>query len=269
MKPFSSLPGRILLADDDLLFRDSLGQRLRHAGYECVCAENANDALQKMEAAEFDVLISDIFMPGNTGLEMVERIAQIAPGLPVILITGNPSTETAIKSVKLAVIGYLLKPPPWDELLGLIDKAIAQHWCYNRIVQARQRWGEWLNRLHDMEVRWRQNPITGDRSDDSPDIQNQYLQLMVDGLRQQLEDLQLLTKHQGDALAHASINEPLLIDAIRQTIEVLELTRHNFKSKRLGALRRDLEVLLRHLGEDIEADKKTEDNSKVLPASAD
>lgn len=116
--------GKILLADDDEQFRQGLAALLRREGYDCQCAVDASQALALLRASEFDALLSDIYMPGNAGLELIEGVPQITAGLPVILMTGRPSVETAVKSMKFCVAGYLVKPPELKELLPLLDKAI-------------------------------------------------------------------------------------------------------------------------------------------------
>src|SRR5438105_4070113 len=103
--------GRILLADDDELLRDGLSSQLVRTGYECVCADTGHAALELLRNESFDAVIADIHMPGNSGLEMVEAVPQIVAGLPVILLTGNPTMETATRSVRLPVYAYLVKPP--------------------------------------------------------------------------------------------------------------------------------------------------------------
>ena len=100
--------GRVLFADDDRAAREGLAEMLRRLGYTCECAATAAEALEKLRVAPCEALISDIHMPGNTALELVEAAVQAVPGLPVILLTGRPSVETAARSVRLPVTAYLL-----------------------------------------------------------------------------------------------------------------------------------------------------------------
>ena len=112
--------GRVLFADDDRAARESLAELLRRLGYTCECAATATEALEKLRAAPCEALISDIHMPGNTALELVEAAVQVVPGLPVILLTGRPSVETAARSVRLPVTAYLTKPPDLNRLEALL-----------------------------------------------------------------------------------------------------------------------------------------------------
>lgn len=102
--------GHILLADDEESFLSTTARLLRREGYTCDCAKDASTAIQMLREQEYDVLISDIRMPGNDDLELIREASQIAKGLPVILITGYPTVQTAIQSVGVNVSSYLVKP---------------------------------------------------------------------------------------------------------------------------------------------------------------
>ena len=110
--------GRVLLADDEDLFRDTTADLLRKSGYTVDCASDAAEAARMLAAEHYDVLISDIKMPGNAELELVLKVNELARGLPIILVTGYPAIETAVRAVEHAVVAYLIKPVHMDELLG-------------------------------------------------------------------------------------------------------------------------------------------------------
>ena len=100
---------------------------LRQHGYECEVAPDGSVAADLLRTRTFDLLISDINMPGNRGLEFIESLPQVASGLPVILLTGFPSPQSAARSERLQVIAYLVKPPEPEQLLALVDKAVADY----------------------------------------------------------------------------------------------------------------------------------------------
>lgn len=110
----SEPPGPLLFADDDTAVREGLSELLRRVGFEVVGAASAAEALDCLAAKEFDALVSDIHMPGNSGLELIANVPQIAAGLPVILLTGRPSVETAARSVRLAVTPILRSRRTWS-----------------------------------------------------------------------------------------------------------------------------------------------------------
>ncbi len=108
---------KILIADDDETFLLATTDLLRREGYECYYAPDAKTVIQTLEAVKFDLLISDINMPGNSELELIIKLKEIAEGLPIILITGSPHSDTQIQSLKPPVIACLYKPLDFQELL--------------------------------------------------------------------------------------------------------------------------------------------------------
>ena len=108
--------GRILIADDEETFLHSIADLLRREGYECTCTEDAHSAIQILRENPHDLLVADIKMPGNTELEMFHNLPESAKGMPIVLVTGYPSLRSAIESVNLPVISYLVKPVDAVEL---------------------------------------------------------------------------------------------------------------------------------------------------------
>ena len=98
--------GRILIADDEETFRSSTADLLRRDGYECNCVPDAGEAVKELREGSYDLLIADIHMPGNPELELVREIPVIAEGMPVLLVTGYPSANSAIEAIKLNVTAF-------------------------------------------------------------------------------------------------------------------------------------------------------------------
>lgn len=117
---------RILIADDEPLYLRTTGDLLRKAGYECVCVPDAHDAIDALSRDSFDLVLSDLNMPGNVKLELLEQGRQKWPHVPLIVITGVPSLPTAIESVRLGITDYLLKPVKFDDLLSSVRRALSQ-----------------------------------------------------------------------------------------------------------------------------------------------
>lgn len=117
---------RILIADDEPLYLRTTGQLLQKAGYECECVPDADAALEKLQNEKFDLILSDLNMPGNFKLELLRRGRAQWPHIPLIVITGVPSLPTAIESVRMGIADYLLKPVKYEELLASIDR-VFQH----------------------------------------------------------------------------------------------------------------------------------------------
>jgi len=117
--------GRILIADDEESVLLSTADLLRIEGYECACASDAKMAAHLLRRKKFDLLIADIKMQGNSDLQLIKKLPEIAPRMPVILVTGYPSLSSAVQSTELPVVGYLIKPFEFSELLTIAQDAIA------------------------------------------------------------------------------------------------------------------------------------------------
>ncbi|TWU04683.1 sigma-54-dependent transcriptional regulator [Stieleria varia] len=117
-------PKRILIADDEPLYRDTTAELLRDEGYECICVEDANDAIEILEGHSFDLILSDLNMPGNLKLELLKQGRTKYSHIPMIVVTGVPSVPSAIESVRLGIADYLLKPVKFDEMLSAVERAI-------------------------------------------------------------------------------------------------------------------------------------------------
>lgn len=117
---------RILVADDEPLYLRTTGDLLRKAGYECVCVPNAYAALDALAKERFDLVLSDLNMPGNLKLELLKQGRAQWPSIPLIVITGVPSLPTAIESVRLGIADYLLKPVKYADLLASVSRVLAR-----------------------------------------------------------------------------------------------------------------------------------------------
>jgi two-component system response regulator HydG len=116
---------RILIADDEPLFLRTTAALLRKEGFECTCAANGTAALEALSKEKFDLVLSDLNMPGNFKLELLKEGRTKWPEIPLIVVTGAPSLPTAIESVRLGITDYLLKPVKLDDLLSSIRRALA------------------------------------------------------------------------------------------------------------------------------------------------
>jgi len=240
MNPGSEQRGRILLADDDAAFRAATRAFLRQQGFECETAADATEAATLLAQSEFDLLLADIQMPGNSSLEFIERLPQVASGLPVILLTGHPSMQSAVRSVRLQVGAYLVKPCEPDELLALATEAIARHRAYRAVTSNRQRLEAWTRDLAQLEEVLRKAPGEAGAAPTEA-----YLNLTLQNLLASLLDLKLFTEAMGRREGQAdSVQGAPLVKALQDTIAVLERTKQSFKSKELGELRKKLEGLL-------------------------
>lgn len=241
--------GRILLADDDESFRCTTAELLRREGYEVDEVPDADAAMFRIHSAAYDLLISDLEMPGNEGLALVRELARVAGGLPVIIVTGFPTFDSALASIELPVCAYLVKPVDQAALSRQVRHAVARFRSYQTMREAELRLAGWSDDMRRLRTT-REEPNQG--GDDSSDV-DAFLSLTLRNVMGSLADLERL----GQALAGRTPRaQPCqLMDcprgsqlhaAVRETIDVLEETKSAFKSKTLADLRLKLELLLQH-----------------------
>jgi len=114
----------LLIADDEDSFRQLLQQRLTRKGYLVTAVATGTAAVQAVTEEEYDAAIFDLKMPGMEGIEALRRAREIQPGLPVLILTGHGSIETAIEAIRAGAYDYLTKPCNLAELELLIQKAL-------------------------------------------------------------------------------------------------------------------------------------------------
>lgn len=114
---------RILVVDDEEKFVDYLFKRLINRGYDVVISLNGEDAIEKVKAQNFDVVVLDVLMPGIDGIDTLREIKKIKPLTEVIMLTGHASVESGIEGMKLGAYDYLMKPCETEELVSKINKA--------------------------------------------------------------------------------------------------------------------------------------------------
>lgn len=105
-----SAAGRVLVADDDRLSRAVFADALRAVGHEVEVAADGQEALDKLAASTFDLLLTDLLMPGIDGLELLERAKQRYPALEVIVLTSVSTAEPAVRALRSGAFHYLVKP---------------------------------------------------------------------------------------------------------------------------------------------------------------
>jgi nitrogen regulation protein NR(I) len=118
---------RLLLIEDDEVAAASLGQVLSEEGYAVKVAGRGDAGLRLAVDGGYDVILTDLRMPGIDGLELVARLHRSHPRLPVILMTAHGTTDTAIEATKRGAYDYLLKPFDMPELLEAVEKAVRSH----------------------------------------------------------------------------------------------------------------------------------------------
>lgn len=115
---------KILIADDEKGIRDSLQLILNEEGYNTVVVSNGLEALEQIENNEFQLVISDIKMPGIDGMELLEKCSKAYPDTYFIIMTAYASVETAVAALRNGAYDYLLKPVEFDDLLIRVKRLL-------------------------------------------------------------------------------------------------------------------------------------------------
>lgn len=118
---------RVLFVDDDAGLRAVSADILRDAGFEVDTAVSGPDAVAKLDRARYDVILSDVAMPGMDGIGLLKRVREHDPDVPVVLMTGGPSLASAIKAVEYGAFRYLGKPVDSAELVAVVQRAAKMH----------------------------------------------------------------------------------------------------------------------------------------------
>jgi len=118
---------RVLVVDDEQIVRDSCERVLRDAGYAVRTVDNGYDALEACRDERFDLMLTDLKMPGMQGLDVIRAVAKELPEIRVVIITGYPSRESALQAGRLGVFDYLEKPLSPERLNAATASALAEH----------------------------------------------------------------------------------------------------------------------------------------------
>src|SRR5215217_8740453 len=133
---------RILIVDDEIEITEILADLLSE-DYECLKAGSAEDALARLREGEFHLVISDITMPGMSGLEMIPHVKELAPETVVVMISGMQTVESAIGALRLGAFDYVMKPFDLRQVEAVVKRALEHH----ELVVAKQRYENHLEEL--------------------------------------------------------------------------------------------------------------------------
>jgi DNA-binding NtrC family response regulator len=114
----------LLLIDDDPNTLASLARAFRLAGHEATVCDNALRAGELVQNEHFDLILSDVVMPGKSGMELLEELKKAGVQTPIVLISGQANIEMAVKATRLGALDFLEKPLSTDKLLVTVDNAL-------------------------------------------------------------------------------------------------------------------------------------------------
>src|SRR3974390_2810050 len=114
----------LLIVDDDPNTLASLARAFRLAGHEATVCDNAARALELAKSQGFDMMLSDVVMPGKDGLALLEDLPPLGIALPVVMISGQANIEMAVRATRLGALDFLEKPLSTERLLLTVDNVL-------------------------------------------------------------------------------------------------------------------------------------------------
>lgn len=157
------MAGRILVVDDDRGMCDLLETDMKLRGFQPECFNVPAKAIEALQREPYDVVLTDVRMPGTTGLQLCEQVSQLRPDTPVIVMTAFGTMETAIAALRAGAYDFITKPVEMDLLAAAIGRAIQQH----RLQEQVRRLSEAVDRAAHF----------GEIIGESPPMQSIYQQL--------------------------------------------------------------------------------------------
>ena len=118
------LKAHLLIVDDEANTLASLSRAFRLAGHEATVCDNAAKALELAKAQHFDLILSDVVMPGKDGLKLLEELKQQGVTAPVVMMSGQAHIEMAVRATRLGALDFLEKPISSDKLMLTVDNAL-------------------------------------------------------------------------------------------------------------------------------------------------
>src|SRR5689334_19399230 len=122
--PVPTPRGRLLVVDDEVELLRALSDSLREERYEVQGVSNPAKALEALGAGEFDLLLTDLMMPGIDGIELLRQALEIDPQLVGIVMTGQGTIQTAVEAMKAGAFDYILKPFRMQNILPVLERAL-------------------------------------------------------------------------------------------------------------------------------------------------
>ncbi|MDA8098886.1 MAG: response regulator [Nitrospiraceae bacterium] len=115
---------RLLIVEDEDTLCESLQRVFRHAGYEVDRADSAESAFALLETRSYDLIITDIILPGISGIELMTRYRRTSPSQKIMVMTAYASLSTAVEAIKAGASDFIIKPLMHDEMKRAVRRAL-------------------------------------------------------------------------------------------------------------------------------------------------
>jgi DNA-binding NtrC family response regulator len=116
----------ILVVDDELLIRDLLYDFFRDQGWDIAIAESGERALEILRSKKVDLVLTDLKMPNMDGLTLTSELRESYPDIPVVIMTGYPSVDSAVSALRQKVADYIIKPFNINQLYKIVEEKIKE-----------------------------------------------------------------------------------------------------------------------------------------------
>ncbi|QGY38843.1 response regulator [Pseudodesulfovibrio cashew] len=133
------MPEKILIVDDDRAFQGMLVEALTDKGYEVDTASTAEDGIKKAASASFDLILHDIKLPGMSGLDALPHLAEAAPGVDVIVMTGYASKDSGVQAMQRGAYDYFTKPFSLSEMEVVVRRAMEKRRMQEELSELKKR----------------------------------------------------------------------------------------------------------------------------------
>lgn len=120
------MTGRILIIEDEETLRESLERVLSKEGYDITSVDSAETALNLLEEDSYDLILTDVILPGITGIELLKKVKERSPDQIVVIMTAFASLETAVESLRAGAYDYIIKPVMHEEIKQVVKNALKQ-----------------------------------------------------------------------------------------------------------------------------------------------
>ncbi|MDM7996890.1 MAG: response regulator [Acidobacteriota bacterium] len=249
------MASRILIADDEEAFLRPTSLYLEKHGYLCDCVRSGEDAAAALEKTAYDLLIVDINMPGNQNLEFLRSRTPDSRFLPVIVVTGYPSLNSAVESLRLSVVDYRIKPLDLPSFVEAVKTSLDKGKVIRAMREARQGFGNWLDQVSRMESAFLATAPDASVQPGSTGSLDWYLNEAIQRFANLSMSLMKTVQTLKEGLPEGKTDVCSLMhcsrlaayeDVIRETVDVLIRTKNSFKSKELAEIRKKLECVLKN-----------------------
>src|SRR4051812_8240538 len=132
----TALNSRILIVDDEAPIRALLGEHLQQVGYDVALARDGRAAMELLNSGDFDLVLTDVRMPGMTGLELLAEVIRTQPGVGVLMLTACEDLTLAVNAMRIGALDYILKPFRLNEITKSVQEALQRR--RNQLEQAQR-----------------------------------------------------------------------------------------------------------------------------------